>query len=52
MKTVIKVISVLGVMLMLNGCIVHDGYRGGYHGGGHGGHHGGYHHGGGPHRGW
>jgi hypothetical protein len=33
----------------LNGCIVHDGYRGGYHGGGH---HGGNHHGNGQHRGW
>lgn len=49
MKKLIKVVSVLGVMLMLNGCIVHDGYRGGYHGGGH---HGGNHHGNGQHRGW
>lgn len=53
MKKIIKVVSVLGVMLMLNGCIVHDGYRGGHHGGGyHNGYHGGYHHGNGPHRGW
>lgn len=49
MKAFIKMASILGVMFMLSGCIVHDGYRGGYHGGGH---HGGYHHGYGPHRGW
>ncbi|WP_338557336.1 hypothetical protein [Erwinia sp. E_sp_B04_7] len=49
MKTMMKVITVLGVMLMLNGCIVHDGYRGGHHGGGY---HGGGHHDRGHHRGW
>lgn len=47
MKTLIKAVSILGVMLMLNGCIIHDGHRGGYH------HGGGYHQGhNGPHRGW
>lgn len=49
MKTMMNVITVLGVMLMLNGCIVHDGYRGGHHGGGY---HGGGHHDRGHHRGW
>lgn len=49
MKTMMKVITVLGVMLMLNGCIIHDGYRGGHHGGGY---HGGGHHDRGHHRGW
>ena len=49
MKTMIKMATVLGVMLMLNGCIVHDGYRGGHHGGGY---HGGGHHSQGHHRGW
>ncbi|WP_199257243.1 hypothetical protein [Pantoea sp. BAV 3049] len=50
MKTLIKVASVLGVMMMLSGCIVHDGYRGGpgWHHGGGGGYHGGGHHGYGP----
>lgn len=46
MKKLIKVATVLSVMMMLNGCIIHDGYRGGpgwHHGGG--GYHGGYHHG-------
>ncbi|WP_168199643.1 hypothetical protein AAGQ96_15220 [Pantoea sp. MBD-2R] len=50
MKKIIKVATVLGVMMMLNGCIIHDGYRGGGHHGG--GYHGGNHHGHGPHRGW
>lgn len=52
MKTLIKITSVLGVMMMLSGCIIHDGHRGGgYHGGGHydRGHHQGWGHG--PHRG-
>ncbi|WP_428943662.1 hypothetical protein ACQK5W_13225 [Pantoea sp. FN060301] len=42
MKIIIKYATVLSVMLLLNGCIIHDGHRGsGYHGGGHhGGHHG------------
>ncbi|MEM6049171.1 hypothetical protein AAH450_01140 [Erwinia sp. P7711] len=50
MKAFIKIASVVGVMFMLSGCIVHDGYRGGYHHGG--GHHGGHHHDNGRHRGW
>lgn len=48
MKTLIKILSVLGVMMMLSGCIVHDGYRGGpgwHHGGDY---HGGWHRGYGP----
>ncbi|WP_336139083.1 hypothetical protein [Erwinia sp. CGal63] len=40
----IKSVVILGVITMLSGCIIHDGYRGGHHGG-HG-----YHHG--HHRGW
>lgn len=49
MKKLIKVATVLGVMMMLSGCIIHDGYRGGGHHGG--GYHSGYHHGQGSHRG-
>nr|WP_200868302.1 hypothetical protein [Pantoea sp. IMH] len=49
MKKTVKYVSVLGVMLLLSGCIVHDGHRGnGYHGGGH---HSGHHHGAGWHHG-
>lgn len=44
MKALIKLLSVSGVIFMLSGCIVHDGYGGG--------HHGGYHHDHGRHRGW
>ncbi|WP_380179593.1 hypothetical protein [Kalamiella sp. sgz302252] len=44
----IKSLAILGVISMLSGCIIHDGYRGGHHGGP-GYHHGGHH---GPHRGW
>ena len=49
MKKLIKVATVLGVMMMLSGCIIHDGYRGGGH---HGGGYHSNHHGHGPHRGW
>ncbi len=49
MGKLIKVMTILGVMMMLSGCIIHDGYWGGGHHGG--GYHGGSHHGQGPHRG-
>ncbi|MBV4369036.1 hypothetical protein [Erwinia phyllosphaerae] len=49
----IKSLAILGVVSMLSGCIIHDGYRGGgHHGHGGPGYHNGYHHGSGPHRGW
>ncbi|WP_199746503.1 hypothetical protein [Erwinia sp. 198] len=44
----IRSIALLGVISMLSGCIIHDGYRGHHHGGP-GYHHGGHH---GHHRGW
>ncbi|MEW5288202.1 MULTISPECIES: hypothetical protein [Erwinia] len=54
MRTLIKAVSVLGVIMMLSGCIIDDGYRGGpgwHHGGGyHGGPHYGYRYGPGPNR--
>ncbi|WP_199737286.1 hypothetical protein [Erwinia psidii] len=46
MKKLIKAATVLSVIIMLSGCIIHDGYRGGP-----GWHHGGGYHGG-PHRGY
>lgn len=49
MKRLIKVATVMGVMMMLSGCIIHDGYRGGGH---HGGGYHSNHHGQGSHRGW
>lgn len=48
MKRLIKVATVMGVMMMLSGCIIHDGYRGGGH---HGGGYHSNHHGQGSHRG-